>query len=369
MHLGFALFKYFPFGGLQRDMLAIARECVNRGHQVTVLCSAWEGERPDYLDITLLPASGLSNHRRDAVFAASVPAAADAACVERVVGFNKMPGLDIYYAADSCFAAKVAEERSRYYGLTPRARQFMRMERAVFAVDSATQILLISAAEREVYRRYYDTQAERMHLLPPGIRRDRIMPTDYVTRRKAFRGEQGWRDAEKIVLFVGSGFRTKGLDRAIRAFASLVQREGEARLYVLGHDKQEPFLALANELGVAEQVHFLGGVDNVVDYLWGADVLLHPAYRENTGTVLLEAMVAGLPVVTTAACGYAYYVSEAKMGEVLPLAMQQSSLDHALHTVLNAPTEPWRERGRRFAEASDIFSMPERAADFIVGSA
>lgn len=366
MTLGFALFKFFPFGGLQRDMLAIASVCVDRGHRVTVFCSEWEGEQPDFLDIVLLPARGLSNHRRDAMFAESVLVAAKQAGIDRLIGFNKMPGLDFYYAADSCFAAKVAEERPRYYSLTPRARQFMRMERAVFSPEAGTRILLISAPECEVYRRYYATPAERMHLLPPGIRRDRIMPPDYEIQRRNFREQQGWRDGEKVVLFVGSGFRTKGLDRAIRAFAALMQDNKHCRLVVLGHDKVPPFAALAADLKVSDGVHFLGGVDNVVDYLWSADVLLHPAYRENTGTVLLEAMVAGLPVITTDACGYAGYVRDAQLGEALPQPVSQASLNQALRKVLLSPSQPWREKARRFAQESDIFSMPERAAELIL---
>lgn len=366
MHLGFALFKYFPFGGLQRDMLAIAEVCVNRGHRVTVFCSEWEGERPAFVEVSLLPARGLSNHRRDAVFAEAVSRAAREAGVERLVGFNKMPGLDFYYAADSCFAAKVAEERSRYYGLTPRARQFMRMERAVFSPETKTEILLISEPECAVYQRYYSTQSERMHLLPPGIRRDRIMPSDYSARRASFRAQQAWGDQEKIILFVGSGFRTKGLDRALRAFAAFHKREPACRMVVLGHDKVQAFAALAGELKISERVHFLGGVDNVVDYLWSADVLLHPAYRENTGTVLLEAMVAGLPVVTTDACGYAGYVRAAQMGEVVPQPVNQNNLNQALNTVLSSAVLPWRERARQFAETANIFSMPERAADHIL---
>ena len=365
MRLGFALFKYFPFGGLQRDMLAIAEACVNRGHQVTVFCSEWDGERPAFVDVNLLPAKGFSNHRRDAVFAEAVLAAARDAGVETLVGFNKMPGLDIYYAADSCFAAKVNEERPRYYGLTPRARQFLRMEKAVFGVDSSTDILLISAPEQAVYQRYYSTPNDRLHLLPPGIRRDRVMPPDYEARRAAFRGQQGWAGDDKIVLFVGSGFRTKGLDRAIRAFAAL-ESGVRGQLFVLGQDKSQPFAALAAECRVDDRVHFLGGVDNVVDYLWGADVLLHPAYRENTGTVLLEAMVAGLPVVTSDACGYASYVREQCMGEVLPQPLDQPSLNRALRTVLLSAEQSWREKARQFAESADIFSMPERAAELIL---
>jgi len=38
MQLAFVLFKYFPFGGLQRDFLKIALECQKRGAKIKVFC-------------------------------------------------------------------------------------------------------------------------------------------------------------------------------------------------------------------------------------------------------------------------------------------------------------------------------------------
>lgn len=369
MKLGFALFEYFPFGGLQRDMLAIARCCHDLGHTVTVFTREWQGEQPPYVNVEILPVRAVGNHVRDAVFARQALAAAEQARVDRLVGFNKMPGLDFYYAADSCFADKVYQQRSRVYRYTPRARRYLHMEAGVFGREASTQILLISPAEREIYREFYDTDPARLHLLPPGIRRDRIMPEDYAERRDAFRRAQGWTADDRIVLFVGSGFRTKGLDRAVRAIAALpAELRHRSRLLVLGRDKSAPYEKLARKQGVGERVAFAGGVDNVAEYLWAADALLHPAYRENTGTVLLEAMVAGLPVVTTAACGYAPWVTEADMGRVLEEPATAGQIAQALSETLRAEAEQWRERGKIFAAEADIFSMPERAAELLTGA-
>ena len=65
-------------------------------------------------------------------------------------------------------------------------------------------------------------------------------------------------------------------------------------------------------------MQFLGGRSDVPRFLLGADLLIHPAYHENTGTALLEALVAGLPVLVTDVCGYAHYIAEADAGRVLP---------------------------------------------------
>ncbi len=43
MTLAFILYKYFPFGGLQRDFMRIALECQRRGHDIRVYTLIWEG--------------------------------------------------------------------------------------------------------------------------------------------------------------------------------------------------------------------------------------------------------------------------------------------------------------------------------------
>ena len=43
MRLAFALYKYFPFGGLARDFMRIADVCLAKGHTVDVFVMQWEG--------------------------------------------------------------------------------------------------------------------------------------------------------------------------------------------------------------------------------------------------------------------------------------------------------------------------------------
>lgn len=129
---------------------------------------------------------------------------------DAVIGFNKMQGLDVYYAADPCFAAKAAE-RSFLYRMVGRTRSFLAAEKAVFGVGKKTHILLISPEEQKVFSHIYGTDAGRMHLLPPGVQRDRLVPENYKLLRKQTRLEQGLSDENILLLMVGSGFKKRGL--------------------------------------------------------------------------------------------------------------------------------------------------------------
>ncbi|MGB2929790.1 MAG: hypothetical protein WBB70_12840, partial [Desulfobacterales bacterium] len=63
MKFAFCLYKYFPFGGQQRDFLEIAKTCIKRGHHVDVYTASWEGDIPNGFQIYVLPIKGLTNHR------------------------------------------------------------------------------------------------------------------------------------------------------------------------------------------------------------------------------------------------------------------------------------------------------------------
>lgn len=370
MKAAFLVFKYLPFGGMQRNMLAIAKECAGRGHAVTVVCSRWRGERPDWLRIVELPLRAWDALRGNGGQMQQFHRAASAWLRENpqdlVVGFNKFPGLDAYYAADSCFASKAHGEKSWLYRLTPRAQVYLSFEKAVFGRDSRTRILEVSPRERQRFTDFYQTGAERFHPLPPGISRDRVSADDWRTVRDKLRHSLDIPDDAVVFLTVGSGFRTKGLDRSIQLLADWHSRQSRpARLLVAGSDKEDSFRQQAKRLGVSEQILFLGGRDDVPGLFQAADLVVHPAYRENTGNVLLEAMIAGRPVVATDVCGYAHYVTEAQMGEVLASPFAPAAFYQAVERILAVPDGEWRRRGARFSRREEIYSRPRVAADLL----
>ena len=369
MQLAFALYKFFPYGGMQRNFLRIAKACQARGHAIRVYALQWEGEVPPGFELVRVPVKGLTRPRRNEKFVAWMQQDLARRPVDRLVGFNKMPGLDIYYSGDPCYEHKARTLRGFFYRLTRRYRHFSSFERAVFAPESRTGILMMSDVQRPLFEKYYGTPAQRFHLLPPGIAADRRAPANAAEIRAAFRSESGLADDGLLLLQIGSGFRTKGLDRTLKAFAALEDAlKRRTRLIVIGQDNPKPFLAQARALGLADRIAILKGRDDVPRFLLGADLLIHPAYSENTGTVLLEALAAGLPVLATAACGYAHYIADADAGRVVPLPFEQAALNRMLAEMLAdaAARRRWGANGLAFAASADIYSLPERAADIIL---
>lgn len=371
MKFAFILYKYFPFGGLQRDFIRIAKVCQELGHHIAVYTMSWSGEIPLGFEVHSHKPRALTAPVRNNRFQNWALKQLRVNPADIVVGFNKMPGLDVYYAADTCFEHKARFLRKSWYKYTPRYRHFSRNEREVFALDKHVVALLISANEKSNFQQYYHTPDERLFLLPPGISKDRRRPNDAYNIRHKFRKQFDINDDNILLLMIGSGFKTKGVDRALLALKSLPPAlSNKVKLFIVGQDDPRLFQAQAKGLGISQQVTFFKGRDDIPRFLLGADLLIHPAYNENTGTVLLEALVSGLPVLCTAVCGYAHYITEAGAGDVVPNPFQQEELNHRLSAMLKNlqnPEEKQRLQNNalHFANTADIYSMPNRAAEII----
>ncbi|MFM8355633.1 MAG: glycosyltransferase family 4 protein [Gammaproteobacteria bacterium] len=371
--LAFVLFRYFPFGGLQRDCLRLAEACARAGHRVELHTLSWQGPRPPGITVHEHAVPGWTHHGRARRFAERVARDLGARRargeIDRVIGFNKLPGLDIYYAADPCFAAR-ADLRGRRW--LPRYRTYLALEAAVFGATGASRILTLTAEQADRYRSVYGTPVNRFQHVPLPIGPERQRPPDADAVRAAFRGALGVSDEHCVLLALGSGFRTKGLDRSLRALGALApETRARVRLRVVGADRPGPYQRLARRLGVADRVTFCGGRSDVPRYLLGADLLLHPARVESGGIVLLEAMLAGLPVIASGACGFAPIVAGADAGCVLPEPFQQSMFDQTLARAVadRGARTAWSTGGLAFARRVDPSTDLDRLVALVTADA
>lgn len=368
MKIAFCLYKYFPYGGLQRDFFRVAQELARRGHSIRVYTRSWEGEKPKNWEIILVPVRAFSNHTKNFKFYSWVQAHLKDHPVDRIVGFNKMPGLDVYYGADVCYAGKL-QFKPWWYKLLGRCRHYLDFERQTVARGLKTKLLIISPKQKEEFQKFYGTEDERFYLLPPGIALDRKYSNFDSGLRSEFRKEFELSNADWGMLQICSNYALKGVDRSIRAIASLPEKvKRKIHLFVVGQDKSEKFINLSKKLGLAEQIHFLGGRDDIPRFIAGCDLLLHPARLDNTGTVILEALVGGLPEIVSEVCGYSVYVHEASSGMVIPSPYKQDEFDKILHNALDHPeciTE-WRKNAQVYADNKDLYSLPAKAADIIL---
>jgi glycosyltransferase involved in cell wall biosynthesis len=123
-------------------------------------------------------------------------------------------------------------------------------------------------------------------------------------------------DSARVLLAVARLTEQKGIDVAIRALAALPD---DTVLVVLGEGPdREALQRLAQELGLERRVFLLGRVPDVAAWLRRATVLVHPARWEGFGLGVLEAMLAGLPVVATNVSSLPELVVDGESGVLVP---------------------------------------------------
>jgi glycosyltransferase involved in cell wall biosynthesis len=139
----------------------------------------------------------------------------------------------------------------------------------------------------------------------------------------------------RVLLAVSRLERQKGIDVAIEALARVRSRHPRAVLLVLGEGSlTQDLTELARARGVAGAVYLPWRVGDVAAWLQRAELLVHPARWEGFGLALLEAMLAGLPVVASDVSSIPEIVADGETG-LLVRPDDADGLAAALDTLLS----------------------------------
>lgn len=362
MRIASAIFKYFPYGGLQLDFRRIVQELIARGHTVTCFAGSWEGDLIEGLDLRIIPLKSISNHARAAEFEKKVHAQLQNLPIDRFITFNRMSGADFYFSADNCLLPAWQKKHCSFVlNFIPRYRTFLRQERSIFGPESTTKILYLVESQKREYQACYDTEDTRFLPLPPGMNPDCVRPENALEIRAKKRAELGVKDDEILFILVAAQFMVKGADRVIQAMKDLPEN---CRLLLCGDEKAENLFDLANSLKINEKrIIHLGKHQDIPTLLQAADLMVHPARLEAAGSVLIEAVAAGIPVICSGICGFAPYVKESG-GIVLSEEFDQEELTDSVKKAL-ADLPAMTEQVRSYAKTVDFCRRATVAADYI----
>jgi glycosyltransferase involved in cell wall biosynthesis len=212
-------------------------------------------------------------------------------------------------------------------------------------LDHARKVHLCSADELRLVSRVRPLGA-RSAVFPLGIDFSLPAPEEVSTQAPEYGSFAG----RKIVLFMSRIHEIKGLDTLITAFASVQNVHPEAELVIAGTGDEKlvaGLRALAQRVGVEQRTHWVGFVQGQRkrDLLASATVFVLPSHSENFGYAVIEAMLAGLPIITTANVPAGEFAIEAGAGVVFDGTSEDLAL--SIDVMLALPDTQRRQLGHR----------------------
>jgi len=258
----------------------------------------------------------------------------------------------------------------------PRYRHFQVLEDRQYAAGAFRTIVALSQRVKCDMMRYFGADPARIEVVYNGVDVEAFRPAEASSlrlRRDGLRRSWGWED-RVIFLLVAHNLRLKGLDALLGALARL--RTRDVGLIVAGNDHNKPYRQLAERLGIAERVRFVGDQADAAPLFRAADVYVQPTFYDPCSLVVLEAMASGLPTITTAANGAGELLEHGRSGFVLNdprdvpglAELMEKTLDPAFRRTAGLAARRTAERctmeanSRRYLELYQAAKMLSRAA-------
>ncbi len=218
-------------------------------------------------------------------------------------------------------------------------------------IEGADAVFTITEDLRQIVIRDHGFYPEAVFHMPNMVRIEKglIRPT--------------WQQPP-VIGTLGRMVAKKGFDVYLHALAELKQAGFEFRAVLGGAGEEEKALKqLAASLGLMETVHFTGWVTDPMTFLGSIDIFCLPSHHEPFGIVLLEAMAAKLPVISTDAEGPREILASPEHGVLVPRG-DATAMAHALGHILNDESAARTMASEGYRHVRNTYEM-ERVATYM----
>ena len=344
--------------GLGRIASALAAEYAKCGYGVHIVsqrCESTPGIWHRVPGYAITPAAGKIAFR---LFERSITGTTGASVLH---AFGVGAAADIV-SAQSCHKAAVKLQKSRgrqrivrrNFGLYDRLS--LGDERRLFLGPRRKRIVAVSRLVRQQILEEYDIPENAVSILPNGVHLARF---NRENMRQGVGGEGG---VPFTLLFVGNEFDRKGLQTVIESLPLVAEIPLE--VHIAGNDDPAPYIRRAEELGVSDRLRFLGSISSPESLFPHADALVFPTHYEPFGMVIMEAMAAGIPVITSRMAGAVEGLTDGVHGLYLDDPLSAQELAKSVRTLVENKTLRGT-LGRNGRAAAEQYAWPVIAARFL----
>lgn len=368
--------QFSATGGAELYLQRLMAALVDGGHEIHLFAESW-GKPPANVALHPVAVSG-SRARRPVRFAEMVQGELARHAFDCVFSLERTLKQDVYRAGDGVH--RVWLERRRQFapwwkrpfiGRGAFHRNMLALEAQTFDPTNTRRIIVNSEMVKREILQHFRFPEERIHLVRNGVEGKRFQSGKRAETRARF----GIKDDEFLLLFVGSGWERKGLRYVVKALQSLqfllltqtVEEIMQSMESILLHTVETAKRVLSGKPGalplelpirnkqvkllvvgkgrtwdaVNANAMFAGSMPDVENAYAAADLFVMPPIYEPSSNVVLEALAAGLPVITSIYNGASEFIEDQCNGSVVddpadPEALRDAILFWMAHHPIKA---------------------------------
>ncbi len=347
-------------GGGERIVSRMKSILENQGHDVTLITRKWQ-ESSDAVICCNPPK--LTRVLRDSLFAKQALQASREHGFDLVQSHERIPGSMVYRAGDGVHASWL-EQRSRTMSWLSRQSQrlssyhryVLHAEKELFEHPDLKAVICNSRMVQQEIAERFSIDASKLKLIYNGVDTDLFHPK-LKEHRVSLRKELNIPENASVYLFVGSGFQRKGVNRLLKALKEIAA--GYA--IIVGRDKSMKHSErLCQDWGIADRVRFVGVQKEVAPYYGAADAFVLPTLYDPFPNSIMEAMAAGLPVITSTKCGGAEFIQNSENGFICDALDHHSMVDAMNYVNSNEQARIMGENARKTIEPHTLLAMNDQ---------
>jgi len=227
-----------------------------------------------------------------------------------------------------------------------------------FSIEQADSVTAVSRYLRDQTHALFNIDRE-IHTIFNFVDTERFQRGQSECTREYFAGPD-----EKVIIHASNFRPVKRVVDVVRVFAK-IRESIPARLLMVGEGPERlPAQELVEELGLTDQVFFLGEQDYIERLLSCSDLLLLPSEEESFGLVALEALSCSVPVIGTAIGGLPEVVEDGVNGFLCPVGAIDEMAEKAIWLLTDESRfEAFRQNARTRAlqfDSKNIVGQYER---------
>lgn len=351
-------------GGVERYVFDLSKQLLDRGYEIHIFAHRFSRDRDKRLILHHVPAITCWSPLKHWTFAVNAPKVIKKSGIkfDLVHGFTQTLFQDIYQVGGGChweYMMHTYPLMQSLFGkiimcLNPRHSSLLLLEKLIFQGKRYKQIVCVSEQCKKELLHHYKLLAANIEVIYNGVDTNVFTVHNKPRNSGTVRTQYAIAPDEILLLFVGSGFKRKGLKHVINALP-FVEGYKKIKLLIVGKGNTGEYQRLARQKGIFDRVIFAGTCRNIQEIYTASDIFIFPSEYDPFGIACLEAMASGLPVIASKSSGISEIITQGKDGFLVNYPIDEKEIASYIHFLLDKNTR--EQIGWAARRTSEMYSF------------